>query len=35
MSAFEGFLRDNPSMASEPYGAAMAATLTPHADLGL
>ncbi len=27
MSAFEGFLRDNPKMAGEPYGAAMAATL--------
>jgi len=27
MSAFEVFLRDNPKMASEPYGAAMAATL--------
>jgi hypothetical protein len=28
MSAFEVFLRDNPSMTDEPYGAAMAATLT-------
>ena len=28
MSAFEGFLRDNPKMAGDPYGAAMAATLT-------
>src|SRR5690349_15995646 len=28
MSAFEGFLRDNPTMAGEPYGAAMAGTLT-------
>jgi hypothetical protein len=28
MSAFEGFLRDHPQMASEPYGAAMAATLS-------
>jgi Rap1a immunity proteins len=28
MSAFEGFLRDNPQMAGEPYGAAMAATLS-------
>ena len=27
MSAFEVFLRDNPSMADEPYGAAMAGTL--------
>jgi hypothetical protein len=27
MSAFEGFLRDNPTMADQPYGAAMAATL--------
>jgi hypothetical protein len=28
MSAFEEFLRDNPKMADEPYGAAMAATLS-------
>ncbi|HKN29468.1 MAG TPA: hypothetical protein VJY34_16920 [Roseiarcus sp.] len=28
MVAFEGFLRDNPKMASEPYGAAMAATMS-------
>jgi hypothetical protein len=27
MSAFEQFLRDNPKMADEPYGAAMAETL--------
>ena len=27
MSALEGFLRDNPKMANEPYGAAMAGTL--------
>jgi len=27
MSAFEVFLRDNPTMADEPYGAAMAGTL--------
>jgi Rap1a immunity proteins len=27
MTAFEGFLSDHPRMASEPYGAAMAATL--------
>ena len=27
MSAFEAFLRDNPKMASAPYGAAMAGTL--------
>jgi hypothetical protein len=27
MSALEGFLRDNPAIADEPYGAAMAATL--------
>jgi hypothetical protein len=27
MSAFEEFLRDNPKMADEPYGAAMAGTL--------
>jgi hypothetical protein len=27
MSAFEGFLRDNPTMANEPYGAAIAGTL--------
>jgi hypothetical protein len=28
MSAFEAFLRDNPKMADEPYGAAMAETLS-------
>jgi hypothetical protein len=28
MSAFEGFLRDHPQMGGEPYGAAMAATLS-------
>jgi hypothetical protein len=28
MSAFEEFLRDNPRMAGEPYGAAMAGTLS-------
>jgi hypothetical protein len=28
MSAFELFLRDHPEMTSEPYGAAMAKTLT-------
>jgi Rap1a immunity proteins len=28
MSAFEQFLRDNPKMADEPYGAAMAGTLS-------
>jgi hypothetical protein len=28
MSAFEEFLRDNPKMADEPYGAAMAGTLS-------
>ena len=28
MSAFEDFLRDNPKMADEPYGAAMAGTLS-------
>jgi hypothetical protein len=28
MTAFEGFLRDHPQMAGEPYGAAMAATLS-------
>ena len=28
MSAFEAFLRDNPKMADEPYGAAMAGTLS-------
>jgi Rap1a immunity proteins len=28
MSAFEEFLRDNPKMADEPYGAAMAETLS-------
>ena len=28
MSAFEQFLRDNPKMADEPYGAAMAETLS-------
>jgi hypothetical protein len=27
MSAFEGFLADNPKMTNEPYGAAMAGTL--------
>ena len=27
MSAFEQFLKDNPKMAVEPYGAAMAGTL--------
>ena len=27
MSAFEQFLKDNPKMADEPYGAAMAGTL--------
>ena len=27
MSAFEGFLRDNPTMADQPYGAAMAEAL--------
>jgi hypothetical protein len=27
MSAFEVFLRDNPEMADEPYGAAMAGAL--------
>jgi hypothetical protein len=27
MSAFEEFLRDNPKMADEPYGAAIAGTL--------
>jgi hypothetical protein len=27
MSAFEVFLKDNPSMADHPYGAAMAGTL--------
>ena len=27
MSAFEGFLRDNPTLADQPYGAAMAGTL--------
>jgi hypothetical protein len=27
MSAFEGFLKDNPNMADQPYGAAMARTL--------
>jgi hypothetical protein len=27
MSAFEVFLGDNPKMANEPYGAAMAGTL--------
>ena len=27
MSAFETFLRDNPTMADQPYGAAMAGTL--------
>jgi hypothetical protein len=28
MSAFEEFLRDNPKMADEPYGAAMTGTLS-------
>ena len=28
MSAFWVFLRDNPKMADEPYGAAMATTLS-------
>jgi len=28
MSAFEEFLRDNPKLADEPYGAAMAGTLS-------
>jgi hypothetical protein len=28
MIAFEQFLRDNPKMADEPYGAAMAGTLS-------
>jgi Ssp1 endopeptidase immunity protein Rap1a len=28
MSAFEEFLRDNPKMAPQPYGVAMAATLS-------
>jgi hypothetical protein len=28
MSAFEVFLRDNPKMANEPYGVAMAKTLS-------
>ena len=28
MSAFEDFLRDNPKIADQPYGAAMAATLS-------
>jgi Ssp1 endopeptidase immunity protein Rap1a len=28
MSAFEEFLRDNPMMADQPYGAAMAGTLS-------
>lgn len=27
MSAFEGFLRDNPTMAEQPYGEAMVGTL--------
>jgi hypothetical protein len=27
MCVFEEFLRDNPKMADEPYGAAMAGTL--------
>jgi hypothetical protein len=27
MSAFEEFLKDNPDMADQPYGAAMAGTL--------
>ena len=28
MSALEEFLRDNPKLADEPYGAAMAGTLS-------
>jgi Rap1a immunity proteins len=28
MSAFEAFLRDHPQLSGEPYGAAMAATVT-------
>jgi hypothetical protein len=28
MSAFERFLKDNPKMAGESYGAAMAASLS-------
>jgi hypothetical protein len=28
MSAFDEFLRDNPKMADEPYGAATAGTLS-------
>jgi hypothetical protein len=28
MSAFEEFLRNNPKMADEPYGAAMAGMLS-------
>ena len=28
MNAFAGFLRDHPQMTAEPYGAAMAATLS-------
>jgi hypothetical protein len=27
MSSFEGFLKDNPNMADQPYGTAMASTL--------
>jgi len=27
MNAFDMFLRDNPTMADQPYGAAMAGTL--------
>jgi hypothetical protein len=27
MSAFEGFLKDNPNMADQPYGAAMSGVL--------
>lgn len=28
MSAFEEYLRDNPKLADQPYGAAMAGTLS-------
>jgi hypothetical protein len=28
MNAYEGFLKDHPKMAGQPYGAAMAATLS-------
>ena len=27
MSALEGFLKDNPNVADQPYGAAMSGTL--------